>query len=143
MPEPLTSKIDNWRIVYSHIYSDIYNACNHFDNTAEQIEAENWAGAAIQLSMASDYLRDVSKHFRYGTPDLYRKMYSAMDWIDDNWPTDNGNGEVTMSAILDAMWNAEPHQCLLFIPMIDAMRGSIQEKTVSTEWMGNALRHFL
>lgn len=55
---------------------------------------------------------------------------------------EGGDGDVTMSAILDAMWKAEPHQSLLFIPMIDAMRGSIWNKTVTEEWMSNALRHF-
>ena len=50
---------------------------------------------------------------------------------------------LTMSEILDALWDAQPHQCLLFIPMIDAMRGAIQEKTVTQNWMSNALRRFL
>ncbi|GAJ12159.1 unnamed protein product, partial [marine sediment metagenome] len=42
-----------------------------------------------------------------------------------------------------AMWDAQPHQCLLFIPMIDAMRGSIQNKTVTSQYMADALRHFM
>lgn len=49
---------------------------------------------------------------------------------------------VDMSAILTAMWDAEPHQCLLFVPMIDAMRGSIWNKTVLPDWMSEAIRHF-
>lgn len=56
---------------------------------------------------------------------------------------EGGDGEVTMSMILDAMWDAKPHQCLLFIPMIDAMRGAIQQKTVTSQYMADALRHFM
>lgn len=56
---------------------------------------------------------------------------------------EGGNGEIDMTDILNAMWDAKPHQCLLFIPMIDAMRGSIQNKTVTSEYMSNALRHFM
>lgn len=51
--------------------------------------------------------------------------------------------ELTLSKIMDAMWNCKKHQSLLFIPMIDAMRGSIQEKTVTSQYMADALRHFL
>jgi len=70
------------------------------------------------------------------------RLINTLQWINDNWPED-GDGEIDMSMILDAMWDCEKHQPLLFIPMIDAMRGSIQQKTVTTEWMSNALRHFL
>ncbi|MBA7571645.1 hypothetical protein ES708_13411 [subsurface metagenome] len=56
---------------------------------------------------------------------------------------EGGNGEIDMTAILDAMWKAKPHQCLLFIPMIDAMRGSIQNKTVTSQYMADALKHFM
>lgn len=55
---------------------------------------------------------------------------------------EGGDNGVDMSAILDAMWDAKPHQCLLFVPMIDAMRGSIWNKTVTVDWMSNALKHF-
>jgi len=70
------------------------------------------------------------------------RLINTLQWINDNWPED-GNGVIDMTAILNAMWDCKEHQPLLFIPMIDAMRGSIQEKTVTSEWMSNALRHFL
>lgn len=49
---------------------------------------------------------------------------------------------IDMSAILKAMWEAKPYECLLFVPMVDAMRGSIWNKTVTPDWMANAMRHF-
>ncbi|GAI53917.1 unnamed protein product [marine sediment metagenome] len=71
-----------------------------------------------------------------------RDWRDALYWINDNWPADGDDYVLTMSKIMDAMWKAEPHQCLLFIPMVDAMRGAIQEKTVTSEWMSEALKHF-
>lgn len=56
---------------------------------------------------------------------------------------DAGIGAVDMDAILDAMWNAKDWQTLLFVAYIDAMRGSVSEKTVTEQSMSNYLRHFL
>jgi len=81
---------------------------------------------------------------KYSTPiGSYRvRIINTLEWINDNWPEENGDG-IDMSMLLDAMWDAEPYQCLLFIPMIDAMRGSISEKTVTSRWMADALKHFI
>ncbi|GAI93127.1 unnamed protein product [marine sediment metagenome] len=70
------------------------------------------------------------------------RLITTLQWINDNWPED-GDGVIDMSMILNAMWGCEKHQPLLFIPMIDAMRGSIQNKTVTTDWMSQALKHFM
>lgn len=70
------------------------------------------------------------------------RLINTLQWINDNWPED-GETEIDMSMIIDAVWAAKPHQCLLFIPMIDAMRGSIMNKTVTEDWMSRALKHFL
>lgn len=142
MPEPLTTKIDNWRITYSYIWSDLRNLYNYLNYTADQIRAENFSGAADMLEMCANHTNAIAGHFKGGSPNLYSTMYYAMDWIDDNWPTVGEEYELTMSKILDALWDAKPHQCLLFIPMIDAMRGSIMEKTVTLDYMARALRHF-
>jgi len=48
-----------------------------------------------------------------------------------------------MSAILAAMWDAKGGQPLTFINYIDAMRGSVSEKTVYAPYLESYLRHFL
>lgn len=53
------------------------------------------------------------------------------------------NGAVDMDAILSAMWESKEWQTLLFVTRIDAMRGSISEKTVTEKAMADQLRHFL
>lgn len=68
---------------------------------------------------------------------LIEKCNSLQDQIDE------GGGVVDMTAILNAMWAAESWETLLFIPYIDAMRGSISEKTVTGDAMGRFLRHFI
>lgn len=56
---------------------------------------------------------------------------------------DAGVGAVDMGTILNAMWASEDWQTLLFVAYIDAMRGSLSEKTVTEQSMANYLRHFL
>jgi len=53
------------------------------------------------------------------------------------------DGGVTMDAILDAMWNSMGGQTMTFVTYIDAMRGSISEKTVFEPYLSSWMRHFL
>jgi len=63
-------------------------------------------------------------------------------WMMKNTQEGEGDG-VDMNAILSAMWSSANTQTLLFIAYIDAMRGSISEKTVTQQSMADYLRHFL
>lgn len=90
---------------------------------------------AVEDALASSY---------YGYDGATNIIPTALDInMGCNFITEAPEYELTMTKLLETLWNAEPHQCLLFVPMIDAMRGAIQEKTVTPEWMSNALRHFL
>jgi len=53
------------------------------------------------------------------------------------------NGAVDMDAILSAMWDSAGGQTMTFITYIDAMRGSISEKTVFEPYLASYLKHFL
>jgi len=142
MPEPLTTRINNWRVVYGHIFSDLYNAHNHLNYAAGQAAAENWNGLSIQLELVADYIYNASFHFKGGSPNLYSTMYYGMDWIDDNWPEIGEPPTLDMAAILDAVWKSKGGQTMDFILYIDAMRGSISEKTVFAPYLESYLRHF-
>jgi len=122
------------------VYFDgIYDSCSSLHDWLDAEGCPNSADVVLSMRWFFGKLRD-----KYSTASgSYRiRLINTLQWINDNWP-ENGDGEIDMSAILEAMWTCEKHQPLLFIPMIDAMRGSIQQKTVTTEWMSNALRHFM
>jgi len=115
---------------------------NIFYALGDNIAAQNWAQCEVLCDQLGD---DFSTYVRAKLCDsggVKGKTYQSLDWIDDNWTDVSDPYELTMSKILDALWDAKPHQCLLFIPMIDAMRGSIMEKTVTLDYMARALRHF-
>ena len=120
-------------------FDGIYDSCSSLHDWLDAEGCPNSADVVLAMRWYFGKLRD-----KYSTTiGSYRvRLINTLQWINDNWPED-GAAEIDMSAILDAMWACEKHQPLLFIPMIDAMRGSIQEKTVTTDWMSNALRHFM
>jgi len=120
-------------------FDGVYDSCTSLHDWLDAEGCPNSADVVLSMRWYFGKLRD-----KYSTASgSYRiRLINTLQWINDNWPED-GDGEIDMSMILDAMWDCEKHQPLLFIPMIDAMRGSIQQKTVTTEWMSNALRHFL
>ena len=122
------------------VYFDgVYDSCTSLHDWLDAEGNPNSADVVLAMRWYFGKLRD-----KYSTSSgSYRvRLINTLQWINDNWPED-GAVEIDMSMILEAMWDAEPYQCLLFVPMIDAMRGSIQEKTVTSQWMADALRHFV
>lgn len=117
-------------------------------NTAQA----RWAGGDDHGAI--DALMDAVYHNNQAVEDALASSYYGYDGATNIIPTaldrdmacpfitEAPEYDLTMSKIMDAMWKAEPYQCLLFVPMIDAMRGSIWNKTVTEEWMSNALKHF-
>ena len=143
MPEPLTQhNLDIW-IAYNTLSASMNSWRNTFYSLGDAILANNWAQAQTECYQLGDEFSTLVRADLCDSGGVKGKTYQSLDWIDDNWPADGDEYELTMSKILDALWDAEPHQCLLFVPMIDAMRGAISEKTVTEQWMSNALRHFL
>ena len=146
MPAALKNFIDLGYADGGAALTALLDARNHLYYAGDAIEAENWADAKTQLYNAADDFGYVGRYLLQDDvfyESLRRDWRDALYWINDNWPADAEEYELTMSKIMAAMWDAQPYQCLLFIPMIDAMRGAIQQKTVTTEWMSNALRHFM
>lgn len=142
MPSELETWIDAIVIRGNQSYGICLNLMNHANALGDQLTAHNWEGAATAAyQMGNDFedLRDYG-HFRRVSGQYYNAI--ALYWINDNWPIGNG-AEVTMKSILDAMWDSEIWQTLLFITRIDAMRGSISEKTVTEQAMADQLRHFI
>ena len=127
---------------------------NWLSARATQGTAYNYADDAIDYANAGDWKNGIkmAAYAVKSTLTAFDILFQNYLWEFDQavsaecwyWASQEGAAvEIDMTAILEALWNASPEQCLLFIPMIDAMRGSIQAKTVTTDWMSEALRHFL
>lgn len=143
MPEPLTShNIELWG-AYNSLSASMNSWRNEFYNLGEQIAANNWSAAQTSCIALGDDYSTLVRADLCDSGGVKGKTHQSLDWIDDNWSADGDPYELTMSKILEALWLAEPYQCLLFIPMIDAMRGAIQEKTVTSNWMAEALKRFM
>jgi len=143
MPPALQSLINDTNTqlkAIGDIYFDgIYDSMSSLHDLLTAEGCPNSADEILAMRWYFGKLRD-----KYSTAvGSYRiRIINTLQWINDNW-TEDGAAEIDMSDILDAMWACEKHQPLLFIPMIDAMRGAIQQKTVTSQWMADALKHFL
>lgn len=144
----MAHKYTNFADAFADLSAECLSMPAQYDVTIDMIQKaqqwagdENWYWAIIELgkaigknataivSLADSYWHDPDNSF----------FCESFYWASQ----EGGNGKIDMSAILDAMWKAQPHQCLLFIPMIDAMRGAIQNKTVTSQYMADALKHFM
>ena len=123
--------------VYRTYIEDCYDKCDTADDYANAGNFKWGIRYATYGIRALATALDAIIHAQYFNPDN-SWFYESIYWASK----EGGDGDLTMSMILDAMWDAEPHQCLLFVPMIDAMRGSIWNKTVTEDWMSQALKHF-
>lgn len=125
----------------------IYNAYRYIrDNEYDAAQALYWAGHYLKVgnyAVGGAYLQDAAGYFDLSSikmGDVAPYHRGNWYWVEKNWA---GAGVVNMATILDAMWGAKPYQCLLFVPMIDAMRGAISEKTVLSSWMSEAMKRFM
>ena len=116
--------------------------------TAEGLaNAEDYKGAILALAEAvyhnNQAIEDALASSYYGYDGATNIIPTALDrnmaceFITEAPPT-----EIDMSAILAAMWDAKPYQCLLFIPMVDAMRAAVWDKTMNLETFLKGVKRF-
>jgi len=145
MPTDLENLIDLGFTDGATALTYLLNGRNHLYAAGDYIAAEDWDNANTQLHNAGDDFGTFGKYLLQSDifyDSLRKDWRDALYWINDNWSSNGDPYVLTMSKIMDAMWDAKPHQCLLFIPMIDAMRGSIWNKTVTEVLMSKALKRF-
>jgi len=142
MPAELQTLINNTNTQLKAIGDTYFDGI--YDNMStlhDWLHAEgNPQSADVVLTMRW-YVGKLRDKYSTAIGSYRNQLINTLQWINDNWPED-GAAEIDMSAILDAMWAAKPHQCLLFIPMIDAMRGSIYDKTIDWEMIKAGVMHF-
>lgn len=141
MPEPLTSDIISLHSSFYVISSHFNNMMNDCNALAAALTAEGNPASGLAASNMAVHMWDVRNDLSFGVTSTRYWLIKCLQWIDNNWPS--GGAAVDMNAILTAMWDSVDWQTLLFITYIDAMRGSLSEKTVTEQSMADYLRHFL
>ena len=141
MPNPLTSYVTGLNTAYLNVGSELNNLYSDFVSLATWLDAEGCPNSGAVVNNLNVHIANIRNWLSWGDLSMQHYDILALDWIDDNWPSNSV--AVDMNAILDAMWVSLDWQTLLFIAYIDAMRGSISEKTVTETSMANYLRHFL
>lgn len=142
MPEPLTSYIVDMHYAFYTLSSHLNNFYNDLLYLADHLASEGNPSSAASVDLARVHIWDLKTDLSEGVTSTRYHLVRSLQWIDTNWDGDGEEYELTMSKILDALWDAKPYQCLLFVPMIDAMRGAIGEKTITEDYMAKALRRF-
>lgn len=141
MPNPLTGYVTNLNIAYLNVGSEFNNLYNDTIALGNALTAEGNPASGLAASNMAVHIFNLRNWFSWGGASMQKYDVLALGWIDSNWPS--GGAAVDMNAILSAMWNSVNWQTLLFVTYIDAMRGSISEKTVTETNMANFMRHFL
>lgn len=141
MPNPLTNYVTGLLTAYLQVGSEFNNLYNDCLALSTALTAEGNPASGIAANNMTVHLLNIRNWISWGGSSMQHFDILALGWIDTNWPT--GGGAVDMDAILSALWDSVPWQTLLFVAYIDAMRGSVSEKTVTETAMANYLRHFL
>jgi len=134
MPEPLTQyNLDVW-IAYNQLSSSMNNWRNHFYALGDAIAGQFWATASAKCY---DLGNDFSTYVRADLCDsggIKGKTYQSLDWIDDNWPADGDEYELTAIKICEAWAKNSFEERALTIAFIDRMRTLIWDEPFYVVW---------
>ena len=143
MPEPLTGYIESLNDyvagIGDYLWDDIGDCLSSLHDS---LSAEGCPNSGdICLSMKYDF--DLLKLWYGSIGGAYRNsLIGVFNWIDDNWPTDGDEYELTMDKILAAMWDSDRLRNFLFINYIDAMRAGIWNTEIYEKHLIEWYRHF-
>lgn len=140
MPTQLQSYINSLDTSWDYVHTAFYGLRLGFNWLGSRIAAQDWAQAAQACYDMRDYIIDIRD---YMTDDyLTTRYYVAMSlqYINDDalWTAP----PITMTSILDAMWEATAIEYHHFIGYIDAYRANMWNLPFYTEWHSLLTRHF-
>jgi len=121
------------------IYFDgIYDSMSSLHDNLTAEGCPNSADTVLAMRWFFGKLRD-----KYSTAvGSYRiRLINTLQWINNNWP-EGDVYELTMAAILDAIWDSTPLETFFFVNDIDAMRAAIWNKEISEQKLVELYRHF-
>lgn len=142
MPYPLSSYISNWRSDYVSVSNHLWSAGSYLKNAGTALNLEMFSVAASNLTDAGQRLQDTSLDFNLGGDNVRDDMFDAMDWVNDNWPSNGEEYELTMDKILDAIWDSDKLRWFHFINYIDSMRAGIWNTEIYEKHLEDWYRHF-
>lgn len=111
---------------------DMFTVSDNLVSGGYNISIENFGQAYYEFQAAAVFLDYAVLHL-YNGSSFADALYSALNWIDTNWPEGNG-GEVTMDSIIYAMLRANPDEVDYFVGLVDAFRISIWDKPFNQEF---------
>jgi len=141
MPEPLTQYNTDLWVAFGALQAAMLNWRNRLYYLGDNILAENWAGAKSECYQLGDDFGTYVTTALCHSSGIKGKVYAPLHWIDDNWPS-NGNGEVTMDAMLTAMIGAEFDELQKFVGLVDAYRVAIWNAPFNADFYGALARGF-
>jgi len=142
MPPALQSLINDTNTqlkAIGDIYFDgIYDSLSSLHDWLDAEGSPNSADVVLAMRWYFGKLRD-----KYSTAvGSYRiRIINTLQWLNDNWAEGDGY-ELTMDAILDAIWESTPLETFFFVNDIDAMRAAIWNKEISEQRLTELYRHF-
>lgn len=140
MPEPLTSDIISFHYscyAFSAILQNLRNDCN---NLSTSLIAEGNPSSGLAASLMAGHIWELRNKFSYGGDSVRYWLVRCLQWMDINWS--EGNGEVTMDAILTAMLGAEYTELQQFIGIVDSYRVALWNSWFNTEFYAALARGF-
>lgn len=142
MPYPLSAYISSWRGHYVTVSNNLWSMGSYLKNAATALELEFFDTAATNLDSAGERAHDTALIFNLGATNIHDDMYTAMDWINDNWPSDGVAYELTLDKILEAIWDSDKLRWFHFINYIDSMRAGIWNVEIYDTHLADWYRHF-
>ena len=142
MPAALQSLINDTNTQLKAIgdtyFDGIYDSLSSLHDNLDAEGCPNSADTVLAMRWFFGKLRD-----KYSTAvGSYRiRIINTLQWINNNWPEGDGY-ELTMAAILDAIWASTPLETFFFVNDIDAMRAAIWNKEISEQKLIELYRHF-
>lgn len=127
----------------AYALSNLANAANKMINAADSIAAQDWPTAQTRLYECSAFFSYLGRYLLQDDvfyKGLRRDWKDALMWINDNWPS---GAEVTMDAIVNAMFTASFNQLQKFIGLVDAYRMALWNAPFNAEWYASIARGFM
>lgn len=145
MPALLKNYIDLGYGDGASAYTDFLNARTQLYYAGDYIEDEEWALAKTALYNAADLFGTCASYLL--SDDIWGEglrghWKDALYWINDNWPGD-GDGVVTMDAILSCMITATFSQLQTFVGLVDAYRVALWNEPFNSEYYAALARGFM
>lgn len=139
MPEPLTTYVTNWRTCYLNLWSEFNNLYNDCYNLGTQLNTEGNPNSSQSAYNMATHILNIRNYFASGSDTLYGRMYTAMNWVDNNI---GGGGEVTMDAILSVMITSSFEDLQKFIGIVDAYRVALWNAPFNADFYAALARGF-